>query len=173
MHQGIVLKFENNGIYCLESTAGSAESGPEAKKSGSRELQKVILDGTVSTVSWQGEKGTHRLTMRKYSRPTDLVYPAASEGRAIFDAGLFSCTLVVRTRRNGDCFSPYGVRSRTRKLKAFLNEKKVPIRMRNSLPIVLSDETLAWVPGFGISEFYKVTDTTTSILELVLTCENL
>ena len=45
--------------------------------------------------------------------------------------------------------------------------------MRNSLPIVLSDETLAWVPGFGISEFYKVTDTTTSILELVLTCENL
>ncbi len=170
---GIALKFENNGIYCVESTSRSAELGRLTKKSGSRELQKGILDGTVSTLFWEMERRTFKLTVRRYARPMDLVYPAASEGRAIFDAGLFSSTLVVRTRRNGDCFSPFGVQSRTRKLKAFLNEKKVPIRMRDSLPIVVNDETLAWVPGFGISEFYKVTDTTTSILELVLTCENL
>ena len=45
--------------------------------------------------------------------------------------------------------------------------------MRDVLPIILSDETLAWVPGFGISDFFKVTESTSSILELVLTCENL
>jgi hypothetical protein len=82
--------------------------------------------------------------------------------------------------------------SRSRKLKTFLNEKKVPAALRDSLPLVVScpgkragtaadgesahpapdGETIAWIPGHGISDFFKVRGGTTHILELVMKCEN-
>jgi hypothetical protein len=98
-----------------------------------------------------------------------------------------------------------GVSSRSRKLKKFFNEEKVPAELRDSLPIVVSchpsrgagtpadgepdgssgspgspagdaepleGEIPAWVPGHGISDFYKVRGSTTDILELVMKCEN-
>jgi hypothetical protein len=62
-------------------------------------------------------------------------------------------------------------------LNTFFNEEKVPAGMRDTLPIVVSTqegggEVPAWVPGYGISDFYKVRETTSHILELVLKCEN-
>jgi hypothetical protein len=88
--------------------------------------------------------------------------------------------------------------SRSRKLKTFFNEEKVPAALRDSLPLVVScpphgrtartaeggssgpqgdllatsDEIPAWVPGYGISDFFKVSGSTTHILELVMKCEN-
>ena len=111
-------------------------------------------------------------------------FPAAGEGRAIFDADLISCTLLVRTRKDGDRFSPLGVRSESRKLKVFLSEEQIPVGIRDEIPLVFSgrhrgeadgaigDETLAWVPGHGISEFFKVGPETARILEMELTCPN-
>jgi len=62
-------------------------------------------------------------------------------------------------------------------LKTFFNEEKIPTGKRDSLPIVISgespdEETPAWVPGHGMSDFFKVSGSTSHILELVLTCEN-
>jgi hypothetical protein len=83
-------------------------------------------------------------------------------------------------------------------LKTFFNEEKVPAALRDSLPIVVScgpgnraataaesesansggdaiapaGEIPAWIPGYGISDFFKVSGSTTHILELVMKCEN-
>jgi len=85
-------------------------------------------------------------------------------------------------------------------LKTFFNEEKVPAALRDSLPIVVScpeagttadgesethssdsgvptgerseGEIPAWIPGYGISDFFKVRGSTTHILELVMICEN-
>jgi hypothetical protein len=84
-----------------------------------------------------------------------------------------------------------GTQSRSRKLKTFFNEEKVPAALRDSLPIVVScapetaagttadgestlpsGEILAWIPGHGMSDFFKVRGSTTHILELVMKCEN-
>jgi len=90
--------------------------------------------------------------------------------------------------------------SRSRKLKTFFNEEKVPAALRDSLPLVVScspqgrasaatesassgscpdgdvfapaGEIPAWIPGYGISDFFKVSGSTTHILELVMKCEN-
>lgn len=88
--------------------------------------------------------------------------------------------------------------SRSRKLKTFFNEEKVPAALRDSLPLVVccppqrradtatdggsagpqgdslapTAEIPAWIPGYGISDFFKVSGSTTHILELVMKCEN-
>jgi hypothetical protein len=83
------------------------------------------------------------------------------------------------------------MQSRSRKLKTFFNEEKVPAALRDALPIVVScpsedeartlldgesdapqGETPAWIPGYGISDFFKVRGSTSHILELVMKCEN-
>jgi tRNA(Ile)-lysidine synthase len=173
----LALKCRNQGIYCVETASTSPNGRGRAKKSCPPEVQRVILIEGSARADWRWEGRNYSLVARRYPRPFRLEYPSPAEGRAIFDADLFSCTLLIRTRKDGDRFSPLGILSRSRKLKTFFNEEKVPIGMRDSLPIVISGEepgdgTPAWVPGYGISDFFKVSGSTSHILELVLTCEN-
>ncbi len=179
---GWVLKSENTGFYCVEMASGSQSGRSREKKDGIGESRLVILEAAGGGLSWRWDDRVFTLSARRYPRPMELAFPGASESRAIFDADSFSCTLQVRTRKAGDRFSPFGIDSRSRKLKAFFNEKKVPVAMRDNIPIVLApcrapaggthEEVVAWVPGFGVSDRFKVTANTTSILELVLTCQN-
>jgi len=169
---GLAFVREKRGIYCVR--AGSLlESGhPQAKKTCSPQVQRVILDNGSALATWRWGERKFTLTARRYPRPAGLVFPASSEDRAIFDADRISCTLQVRIRKDGDHFSPLGTQSRSRKLKTFFNEEKVPAALRDSLPIVVSGDVPAWVPGYGISDFFKVGGSTTHILELVMICEN-
>ena len=178
---GLALKCEKRGIYCMGMVSKRKPAGVAGKNSCLPQAQRVILVGGSGHASWRWNGREYSLDARSYPRPAGLVFPTSMEERAIFDADLFSCTLLIRTRLDGDRFSPLGLRSRSRKLKTFFNEEKVPAAMRDSLPIVLSchaqdaampGEVPAWIPGLGISDFYKVGGTTSHILELVLTCEN-
>ncbi len=53
-------------------------------------------------------------------------------------------TYTVRTRSEGDVFSPEGMNGR-KKIKDFLIDKKIPKRMRDSLPIFVSEGKIAAV----------------------------
>ncbi|MEO7427096.1 MAG: tRNA lysidine(34) synthetase TilS [Fibrobacteria bacterium] len=170
---GLALKCGNEGVYCAKTPENPHKKAGQAKKSCGPEAQRVILEMGHGLASWQWGNRIYSLEARRFSRSGDLAFPQPGEERAIFDAALFSCTLLVRTRQDGDRFSPLGLQSRSRKLKTFFNEEKVPIGARENLPLVLSDESVAWVPGYGISDFFKVSGSTSHILELVLKCENL
>jgi tRNA(Ile)-lysidine synthetase-like protein len=171
------LKCRNQGIYCVETVSTSPKGRSRAKKTCSTEAQRVILIEGSSHAAWRWGERFYTLAARRFPRPKRLDFPPSAGERAIFDADLFSCTLLIRTRQDGDRFSPLGIASRSRKLKTFFNEEKVPIGMRDTLPIIIAGDgpgggTPAWVPGFGISDFFKVSGSTSHILELVLTCEN-
>ena len=173
----LALKCRNQGIYCVETASIAPKRRSRAKKTCSTETQRVILIEGSAHAYWRWGERNYSLAARRYPRPVRLEFPSPAEGRAIFDADLFSCTLLIRTRKDGDRFSPLGMPSRSRKLKTFFNEEKVPTGMRDIIPIIISgespaDETPAWVPGYGISDFFKVSGSTSHILELVLTCEN-
>ena len=172
------LKCRNQRIYCFETVFSPPYGRSPAKKDCPPETQRVILVEGSAHASWRWGGRVYALRARRYPRPLRLDFPAPAEERAIFDGDLFSCTLVIRTRKDGDRFSPLGMPSRSRKLKTFFNEEKVPVGMRDIIPIIISggspeEETPAWVPGHGISDFFKVSGSTSHILELVLKCENL
>lgn len=169
LSKALAFTRRNRGIYCealaLEPRKRRAQ---EEKKGCPAEEQRVILVSGAACHSWSWGDRSYRLSARSYPKPRRVAFPRPMEGRAIFDADLISCTLLVRTRRDGDRFSPHGVNSKSRKLKAFFNEEKIPQAIRDELPIVLSDGTPAWIPGHGTSEFFKVSGDTTRILELEL-----
>ena len=71
--------------------------------------------------------------------------------------------LTLRSREDGDSFSPLGM-SGTKKVKDFLIDLKIPRFERNTLPILESDGKIAAILCERADEAYKVTQQTKKIL---------
>jgi len=89
----------------------------------------------------------------------------AGRDTAYLDADLLPGPLLIRPRRPGDRFVPLGAPG-SRKVKAFLIDRKVPVDERGLIPLVLSGERIAWVVGHAIDDRFKVTEATRRILVL-------
>jgi tRNA(Ile)-lysidine synthase len=51
-------------------------------------------------------------------------------------------------------------------VKELFIEKKLPLSVRASLPLLLLGDEVIWIPGYGRSELGKVTPATKTILHL-------
>jgi len=87
---------------------------------------------------------------------------------ALVRGDLYSGPWRVRNRRPGDRFRPIGVGGR-KKLQDFFVDRKVPRRLRDTVPLVVDDcDRIVWVAGFGIDEAFRVTDPTQAVIMLQL-----
>jgi tRNA(Ile)-lysidine synthase len=82
---------------------------------------------------------------------------------AVFDAALFSEKPVVRNFRRGDVFRPLGMAGH-KKVKQLFIDKKVPLSVRATLPLLSVGREILWIPGYGRSETGKVGPQTKDIL---------
>jgi tRNA(Ile)-lysidine synthase len=82
-----------------------------------------------------------------------------------FDSAFFAGKLTMRNFRPGDRFQPLGMRGH-KKVKEFFIEKKIPLAVRASLPLLVLGDEVIWIPGYGRSEVGKVTPDTKVILNL-------
>jgi len=87
-------------------------------------------------------------------------------GRVVFDADLLPGELVVRPRRQGDRFTPFG--SAERKLKDFLIDAKVPRWERDRVPVIEAAGEIVWVGGLRRGAAAPVVARTRRVLELAL-----
>ena len=87
---------------------------------------------------------------------------------ACFDADLTVDRLWLRTFRTGDRLEQLGMPRQTVKLKDLFVNQKVPKRIRNNWPLLCINDEIAWVTGLRMSERFKVTATTRSIVQLRL-----
>jgi tRNA(Ile)-lysidine synthase len=129
---------------------------------------EVSLENLPQTCQFVLGGGHYRFTVKALSRRALKGFPAAQENRVVCDADAFSSTLQLRSRQAGDRFSPLGIRSRSRKLNTYFNEHRVPAIERNTLPLVVSNGRVAWVPGHALSEWFKVMPHSEHLYELVL-----
>lgn len=73
--------------------------------------------------------------------------------------------ITVRNRKEGDRFSPFGMKG-NKKLKDLFIDLKVPKEERDNIPLICFDDEIAWISGYRISENYKVDKNTKNILEI-------
>ena len=71
--------------------------------------------------------------------------------------------LQVRGRQEGELFQPLGLGGRSLKLSDFMINRQVPRRARDGWPLLVSYETVIWVPGHRISELFAVSPDTEQI----------
>lgn len=88
---------------------------------------------------------------------TTLHLQSATSNRQRFQLPQGQGTFVIRNRRNGDRFRPLGM-SHEKKLKDFLIDRKIPVEVRDAIPLLVWNGEIVWVGGIEISETFKVTD---------------
>lgn len=81
------------------------------------------------------------------------------------DCGKINGNASVRTKIQGDRFSPVG-RNITKTLKKLFNEEKIPVCERETLPVAADNDGVFWVAGIGVSERCRVTTDTKNAVML-------
>ena len=87
---------------------------------------------------------------------------------AWLDAAQVGGLLRVRTRLRGDRFVPLGMTG-AKKLQDFLLDARVPARLRDRVPLVVTEENaIVWVAGYRIDARYRITAQTRQVVHLRL-----
>lgn len=81
-------------------------------------------------------------------------------------------SLKVRSRRNGDEMSPFGMSGR-KKLQDIFVDEKVPRGIRSKIPLVFCGKKLIWAAGVKRSDDAKISKDTKNILKLEITAEKI
>lgn len=71
----------------------------------------------------------------------------------------------IRYRRNGDKLIPFGM-TKSKKLKDIFINLKIPKNDRDTIPIIEFNEQIGWVVGVKMSNVFRITNTTSKILEI-------
>jgi tRNA(Ile)-lysidine synthase len=83
----------------------------------------------------------------------------------LFDYEKLKVGINIRSRNNGDVFNPYKSPG-TKKLKEYFIDNKIPRDKRDEIPLVAKNNEIVWIIGYKISDKFKVTENTKSILKL-------
>ncbi len=84
-----------------------------------------------------------------------------------FDYDKIKKSVVVRTRRTGDYLTVNSEMGR-KKLKRYFIDEKVSGDERDRIPLIADDSHILWVVGYRMSEYYKISENTTNVLEITI-----
>jgi tRNA(Ile)-lysidine synthase len=73
----------------------------------------------------------------------------------------------IRNRREGDRFRPLGM-AHDKKVKDLLIDRKIAASSRDRIPLLLWNDTIAWVAGVEVSELFKVTGEAADLYEVAI-----
>ncbi len=82
----------------------------------------------------------------------------------VFDISNIS-NITIRTRKNGDKIVPLGMKG-SKKIKDILIDAKIPKDLRDTIPLILFDDEVAWILGLKTSDKFKITNKTKTFLEI-------
>lgn len=89
----------------------------------------------------------------------------SSKNTKYFDYDKLAGNLSVRSRKNGDRFNPFGMRG-SKKIKDYFIDEKIPRDLREKTPMLIDEKNIIWVIGYRTSEIYRITASTTKVLEV-------
>lgn len=82
-----------------------------------------------------------------------------------FDYDKINSYISLRFRKNGDKFSPLGMKG-SKKLKDLFMDLKIPKDERDNIPLICFGDDIAWIVGYRVSEKFKVDENTKNILQI-------
>ncbi len=84
-------------------------------------------------------------------------------GRIYMDADRLKEPLVIRNRRNGDWFEPLGTKGK-QKIKKLLIDRKVPGWQRETLALLVDQDSVIWIENMHLSERVKISPQTKHVM---------
>ena len=84
-----------------------------------------------------------------------------------FDYDKITTVLLLRTRRAGD-YLTINEALQKKSVKEYMINEKIPKRQRERIYLLADGPHVIWIPGYRISQFYKVNENTEHILQVQL-----
>ncbi|MEG2349844.1 MAG: tRNA lysidine(34) synthetase TilS, partial [Hungatella sp.] len=81
-----------------------------------------------------------------------------------FDYDRIMNALSLRTRRMGDYMTLKDGKHKT--IKSYMIDEKIPKEQRDRIPVLADGNHVLWIIGYRMSEYYKITDATTQVLQV-------
>ena len=100
--------------------------------------------------------------------PKQLEWPPDKKRQAYLDMDKIELPLTLQKRWEGARFAPLGMEGKSKKLKDYWGDRKIPSQERDVYPLIVSGGDIVWVVGMDISHYYRVTDETRRVLFLTL-----
>lgn len=123
----------------------------------------------VINISTEGEykipQTNKMISIEKYLGDDNPIYPAENAFYAYVDFTEAGLNLTVRTRREGDFITPFGMKG-SMKLKKYLNSKGISQHEKEDLILLCKGQEVLWVSGVGLSNKLKVVNRPTHVLTL-------
>jgi tRNA(Ile)-lysidine synthetase-like protein len=107
-----------------------------------------------------------RLEARRFDRPADYAPPRARD-RVAFDADALPETFIVRPRRRGERFAPFGG-PEERRLKSLLSDAGIPRWERSRIPLLEADGRTCGSWDCGAGRMASIGPHTKRILEVTV-----
>ena len=128
----------------------------------------LAVPGTARAGGWL-------VDVRLADRPDDDALRRSSDGHgdafphpvARLSPGAIGGGLVLRPRRPGDRFHPLGAPG-SKKLKDFMSDAGAPAAWRDRVPLLATPRGIAWVAGYRIAEWCRVTPEDRQVVEISL-----
>ncbi len=129
-------------------------------------LEERVLppSGELRTLGWRVRVRRFPAEDWNQDRHSDDPFRAVLSGDALGDK------LMVRSRKSGDRFQPLGMEAH-KKLKDFMIDVHIPRSWRGGVPLVLTKQGIAWVVGWRIAHWARVTPETREVLEITFAKE--
>lgn len=81
------------------------------------------------------------------------------------DFAIITDELRVRTRRPGDYLTVRADGAK-KKLSDYMTDVKMPHSLRDRMPLIADGQEIVWIPGYRLSERYKITEKTRKVLKI-------
>lgn len=160
------LVFHPVGGHCDLPEGLQAERGYE-KLSLMRQAEpcRNLIPETRITLPLPGEPPVRAggLVFQAFFRKKDMEIPQNQYTKWL-DYDRIKGALSVRSRRTGDYLTlPDGGR---KPVARYMIDEKIPRKQRDELPVLAEESHVIWVVGYRISEYYKITEDTNTILQV-------
>jgi len=133
--------------------------GPE-EEAGAVFTEYELSDGSVCALP-DGKT----LRVRFFDRDTEQEIPQKTYTKW-FDYDKISNCVKLRSRQTGDYLTVNSLFAH-KSLKEYMINCKIPKQERDRIPLIADGDHIMWVVGYRISEYYKVTDDTKHIMEII------
>ncbi len=131
-------------------------------KSGNGSIRPFCYDMSVPGVTKIPEIGGE---IRAEIIGSDIDYKKADSFVKYFDYDKIKYKLYVRSRHDGDCIVPLGMRYK-KKLKEIFIDSKIPRNERNKVPLISCGREILWAVGLKMSDSFKIDENTRRVLKL-------
>lgn len=155
----ITVKNEyNRMIFSNRVTVTRHEQEVAITASGIYQFGKYTFE--VELMDVQNDKENVNF-LEKYLKNEQKMYTKCFDYDKIINVAL------LRNRKSGDYLTVNNTGG-TKKLKSYLIDEKIPAGERDNIPCLADGSHIMWVCGHRISEYYKITGSTTKIIKITV-----